>query len=191
VVHQKKAFSYIPSNTQVVTTNICTKRQRYSMFSGNFTLSFDYCRSWPRTVALTIDNIARFKLCSQKGVRSICENWVFFSGEGPRSRRYGRTAALRLLVQPCDEDDDDDDLFVLFLVMEAPVEWNWQGKTEILGENPVPVPRCPPQIPHGLTRGRTRASAVGGRRLTAWAMARPKLSLKTDRHEIETKLLYS
>jgi hypothetical protein len=31
------------------------------------------------------------------------------SGEGPRSRRYGRTAALRLLVQPCDEDDDDDD----------------------------------------------------------------------------------
>jgi hypothetical protein len=32
---------------------------------------------------------------------------------------------------------------------------------------------CPPQIPHGLTRDRTRASAVGGRRLTAWAMARP------------------
>jgi hypothetical protein len=32
-----------------------------------------------------------------------------FSGEGPRSRRYGRTAALRLLVQPCDEDDDDVD----------------------------------------------------------------------------------
>jgi hypothetical protein len=30
---------------------------------------------------------------------------VFFSGEGPRGRRYGRTAALRLLVQPCDEDD--------------------------------------------------------------------------------------
>jgi hypothetical protein len=29
----------------------------------------------------------------------------FFCGEGPRSRRYGRTAALRLLVQPCDEDD--------------------------------------------------------------------------------------
>jgi hypothetical protein len=29
----------------------------------------------------------------------------FFSGEGPRSRRYGRTAALRLLVQTCDEDD--------------------------------------------------------------------------------------
>jgi hypothetical protein len=31
----------------------------------------------------------------------------FFSVEGPRSRRYGRTAALRLIVQPYDEDDDD------------------------------------------------------------------------------------
>jgi hypothetical protein len=30
---------------------------------------------------------------------------VFFYGEGPRSRYYGRTAALRLIVQPCDEDD--------------------------------------------------------------------------------------
>jgi hypothetical protein len=31
----------------------------------------------------------------------------FFIGEGPRSRRYGRTEALRLLVQPYDEDDED------------------------------------------------------------------------------------
>jgi hypothetical protein len=35
------------------------------------------------------------------------------------------------------------------------------------------VPLCPPQIPRGLTWDRTRVSAVGGRRLTAWAMARP------------------
>jgi hypothetical protein len=49
----------------------------------------------------------------------------------------------------------------------------WQGKTEKLGEKPVPVPICPPQIPHGLTRARTRASAVRGRRLMTWAMARP------------------
>jgi hypothetical protein len=40
------------------------------------------------------------------------------------------------------------------------------------------VPLCPPQIPHGQTRDRTRASAVGGRRLTARAMARPFLSLQ-------------
>ena len=30
---------------------------------------------------------------------------TFFCGEGPRSRCYKRTAALRLIVQPCDEDD--------------------------------------------------------------------------------------
>jgi hypothetical protein len=64
-------------------------------------------------------------------------------------------------------------IFCPFPSHGAPVEWNWQGKTEVLGEKPVPVPLCPPQIPHGLTRYRPRASAVGGRRLTAWAMARP------------------
>jgi hypothetical protein len=42
-----------------------------------------------------------------------------------------------------------------------------QGKAEELGEKTVLVPLCPPQIPHGLlTRARTRASAVRGRRLT-------------------------
>jgi hypothetical protein len=30
------------------------------------------------------------------------------------------------------------------------------GKTEELSENTVPVPLCPSQIPHGLTRARTR-----------------------------------
>jgi hypothetical protein len=29
----------------------------------------------------------------------------FLRGEDPRSRCYGRTAALWLLVQPCDEDE--------------------------------------------------------------------------------------
>jgi hypothetical protein len=47
------------------------------------------------------------------------------------------------------------------------------GENRQLGEKPVPVPLCPPQTPHGLIRDRTRASAVEGRRLTAWAMARP------------------
>jgi hypothetical protein len=64
-------------------------------------------------------------------------------------------------------------IFYTFPSNGAPMEWNWQGKTEVLGEKPVPVPLCPPQIPHGLARDRTRASAVEGLRLTAWAMARP------------------
>jgi hypothetical protein len=41
-------------------------------------------------------------MCTVKKVKA-----VLFSGEGPRSRRYGCTAALKDLVQPCDEDDDD------------------------------------------------------------------------------------
>jgi hypothetical protein len=51
------------------------------------------------------------------------------------------------------------------------------GKAEELGEIPVPVPLCPPQIPHRMTRVRTRASAVRGRRLTAWATARSPVVL--------------
>jgi hypothetical protein len=39
---------------------------------------------------------------------------------------------------------------------------------------PVPVPLCPRQIPHGVTKARTCASAVTGRRLTAWATTRRK-----------------
>jgi hypothetical protein len=37
------------------------------------------------------------------------------------------------------------------------------------------VPLCPPQIPHDLTRAGTRATAVGSRRLSVWAMTRPIL----------------
>jgi hypothetical protein len=59
-------------------------------------------------------------------------------------------------------------------VWRPTMEWYWQAKTEELGEKPVPVPLCPPQIPHGFTQERTRASEVGGRRLTTWAMARPR-----------------
>jgi hypothetical protein len=67
-------------------------------------------------------------------------------------------------------------IFCPFPSNGAPVEWNWQGKTKELREKPVPVPLCPPQIPHGLTQDWTQASAVGGQRLTAWAIARPLLS---------------
>jgi hypothetical protein len=45
---------------------------------------------------------------------------------------------------------------------------------------PVPVPLCPPQIPHGLARARTRAAAVGGRRPAACARQRPLCSLRQD-----------
>jgi hypothetical protein len=41
------------------------------------------------------------------------------------------------------------------------------GKTKELGEKPVPVALCPPQIPHGLTQARTQASVVTGWKLIA------------------------
>jgi hypothetical protein len=47
---------------------------------------------------------------------------LLFCGEGPRSRYYGRTAALRLLVQPCDEDEEKDDKFFIFPSNVTPVE---------------------------------------------------------------------
>jgi hypothetical protein len=40
-----------------------------------------------------------------------------------------------------------------------------------LGVNSVLVPLCAPQIPQGLARQRIRASAMRGRRQTAWAKA--------------------
>jgi hypothetical protein len=47
----------------------------------------------------------------------------------------------------------------------AAAEWYWQGKTEGIGEKPLPVPLCPPQIPHGLPWERTGTSAARSQRL--------------------------
>jgi hypothetical protein len=63
--------------------------------------------------------------------------------------------------------------------MSMELWWNYtdRGKPEEFGERPIPVRLCPPQISYGLTRARTRASAVRGQRLTAWAMARLQYSI--------------
>ena len=58
--------------------------------------------------------------------RTLLHDVSFFFGEGLRSRCYGRTAVLRLIMQPCDKDDS---FFYVFPSNGAPVEWNWQGKT--------------------------------------------------------------
>jgi hypothetical protein len=54
--------------------------------------------------------------------------------------------------------------------VEQPVEWELAMETEVLEEK---IP-CPPKIPHDVTWARTRAAAMASRRLTVWAMARPK-----------------
>jgi hypothetical protein len=78
-------------------------------------------------------------------------------------------------------------LFLLFHFNGAPVEWNWQGIAEVLGEKPLPVPFCPPQIPHRPTRDRNRASAVRGRRLTAWSMARLRVAGYLDVKSVDNQ----
>jgi hypothetical protein len=55
--------------------------------------------------------------------------------------------------------------FFIFPSTGAPVEWNWQGNTEALGEKPVPVPLCLPQIPYRLTPG-SNPGLLGGRPAT-------------------------
>jgi hypothetical protein len=93
--------------------------------------------------------------------------------KGPAADATGAPQPWGFLCNPVMKMTMFTIIFCPFASNGAPVEWNWQGKTEVLGEKPVPVPLCAPQIPRGLTQDRTRASAVGGRRLTAWAMARP------------------
>jgi hypothetical protein len=102
-------------------------------------------------------------------IRIVCVYIYFLWRRAPQQMRRAHRS-LWLIVQPCDQDDD---ILSVFPFNGAPVELIWQGKTAVLEEKPVPVPLCPPQIPHGSTRDGTRASPVWGRRLTAWAMARP------------------
>jgi hypothetical protein len=62
---------------------------------------------------------------------------IFFGGDGPRSRSYGRTAALRLIVQTYEEDEEKNDqfFFSFFQVMEH--RWNEidRGKPKYSGKN--------------------------------------------------------
>jgi hypothetical protein len=57
---------------------------------------------------------------------------------------------------------------VIYMSMESHGGIILTVKTEELGESPVPVPLCPPEVQNGLIRARTRASAVKGRGLTAF-----------------------
>jgi hypothetical protein len=63
--------------------------------------------------------------------------------------------------------------------MESHGEMILTRKTEELEEIPVLVPLYPPQISRQLTRARTRASAVRGRRLTVWDTERPGATMST------------
>jgi hypothetical protein len=80
----------------------------------------------------------------------------FFTLGGVRLSPLGTAATIGLLYQPQMIDDGDCGAI--------------GGMKIVLGNRSTrrklaPVPLCPPQIPHDLTRARTQAAAVGIQRL--------------------------
>jgi hypothetical protein len=70
----------------------------------------------------------------------------------------GTSATTGLLYQPQMIDDGDCEAV-------GGMKIGWAHRST--WRKPAPVPLCPAQIPHDLTRARTRAAAVGSQRLTA------------------------
>jgi hypothetical protein len=90
--------------------------------------------------------------------------------KGPAADATDAPQPWRLIVQLYKKDNNE--AFSAF-----PFHWSTGGMKltgDVPGEKSVPVPLCPPQIPRGPTQEWTWVSAVRGRRLTAWAMARPR-----------------
>jgi hypothetical protein len=71
---------------------------------------------------------------------------------------------LWLVVQAPDDDDDCGAIGGMQIGRGNRNTWR----------KPALVPFCSPQTPHEMTRAWIRAVAVGSRRLTAWAIARPQ-----------------
>jgi hypothetical protein len=99
--------------------------------------------------------------CSRRSKEPVKVRDFFFflvSLGGVRLSPLGTSATVVLLYQPRMIDDDD---------------YGAAGGMRIVRGNrstrrkPASVPLCPPQIPHDLTWGLTRAAAVGSQRLTA------------------------
>jgi hypothetical protein len=62
---------------------------------------------------------------------------------------------------------------IMKMIAEKQMECKLAGDTEVLGENRPSATFVHHKIPHDQTQVWTRAAAMGSRRLTAWAMARP------------------
>jgi hypothetical protein len=76
---------------------------------------------------------------------------------GVRLSPIGTAATISVLCQPQMIDDGD---------CGAVGGMNIGRGNRSTRRKPAPMPLCPPQIPHGLTRARTRATAVGSQRVT-------------------------
>jgi hypothetical protein len=93
---------------------------------------------------------------------------TFIIISGVRLSPLGTAATTGLLYQPRMIDDDD---------CGAIGGMRFGRGNRSTRRKPTPAPLCQPQILHDQTRTRIRAAAVGSRRLTAWAMARPCMNV--------------
>jgi hypothetical protein len=144
-----------------------------------------YLRNCP--VTKPDDVMVQVTMC--KCCRTFTVFFFFFCGERSRSRCYGRTAIS--LEAYCATLWWRWLVVSFFRVMEHRCDEVDRGKPKYSGKKLAPVPLCLPQIPHGLTRDRTWASAVRGRRLTALAMARPRSQLLVVNVTASRNLLHS
>jgi hypothetical protein len=90
--------------------------------------------------------------------RMSCTMHFSIIPSGVRLSPLGTAATTGLLYRP--QMMDDGDYGAIGRMKTSRGNRNTRRK-------PAPVPLCPPQIPHDLTRARTRAAAVGSQRLTA------------------------
>jgi hypothetical protein len=103
------------------------------------------------------------------GARWLVSEWAnfFIILSGMRLRLLGTAATTGLLSQSKKIDDFDCGAIGGMRICRG------NRRTR---RKPAPLPLCPPWIPHDLPRAPTRAVAVGSQRLTAWALARLRMS---------------
>jgi hypothetical protein len=101
--------------------------------------------------------------CIKSNLRNKCINYYLVC------EAIGTAATPGLLCQP---------RLIVKMIVEKQMECRLAGETEVLGEKTCPSATfVHHKIPHDQTRVWARAAAVGSRRLTAWAMARPGISV--------------
>jgi hypothetical protein len=93
---------------------------------------------------------------------TLMYNDFFFILSGVRPSLLGTAATIGLLHEPQTMEDGD---------CGATDGMKIGRDSRSTRRKRAPVPFCSPQVPHNMTRARTRAAYVGSQRLIAWAMA--------------------
>jgi hypothetical protein len=149
----------------------CSKEINFLPHYSLFT-SLELFTQFSMHLAMLVENVAFFLLSQPFLPHSL---WSFLRNiiiilSGVRLSPLGTAATTGLLYQPKLIDDECGAIGGMKI-----------GRAKrSTRHNPAPVPLFPPQIPRDQIRTGTRAAAVGNRRLTAWAMARPYLKVSLN-----------